>query len=133
MYTKNDKILSDAGCILKRGCTYGYELDNDSTEDIEEIVINLDDMEIRPCGGFYIAVCNNNTVSFYVRDYDVTYAELKSRIVEARYSHADQIAVILNKDDGSEEHMADYERMQAWRGYAKNASQKIMDTLAIIA
>ncbi|MBQ0119127.1 MAG: hypothetical protein KBS42_05140 [Bacteroidales bacterium] len=129
MYIKNNKHYADAGKYLACGLTVGYEFPTDV--DVTEHNVLLYDMELRTAkSGAVNAHCTDGKISFGVKssDSDVpTYAGLKTRIIKMRYSNDDQIAIMLNKDSGDEERLAEYQRMQEWREYATNVAHKIME------
>lgn len=128
MYTKNNKMIADAGYYLKSGATIGYELPKDM-EGIEELPVIVYDMEIRTSkAGLVNAHCTNGLLSFSVKKSNdtPTYAKLKTDIIKMRYSNDDQIAIMLNVDNESKDSAEDYQRMQDWRMFATNVAKKIM-------
>lgn len=130
MYIKNNKYYADAGSYLKSGATIGYELPQDM-EDVKEIPINLEDMKLRTSKAGYVnAHCTGGVISFGVKNNssdEPTYAKLKTDIIKMRYSNDDQIAIMLNVDNGNEDSANNYKRMQDWRTYATNVAKKIME------
>lgn len=128
MYIKNNKYYANAGYYLTSGVNVGSELPIE-LEDIIEMPVYLEDMEICQGGNTLVAVCSNDKVSFLVsNDGSVpTYASLKTDIIKSRYSNDDQIAIMLNIDNDTEESKLNYQRMQEWREYATNVAKKIME------
>lgn len=132
MYTKKGKCYSDAGKYLVSGVTVGFELPAE-LEDISEVAVDLTDMEIRVASGMSVAVCSAERCSFLVRTSEnepVDYARLKREIVKMRYSNDDQIAIILNRDEGDEQDSLDYDHMQEWRDWASEVAHTIIDCMA---
>lgn len=123
MYKQKNKVYSDAGKYLKCGNRVAYEFD-ETTSDVVEVVDSVD--------GF-VKVGGMVTWSDGFRAIKVvengTYDDYKTRIVKARYSYDDQIAIMLNKDSGDEEDALAYERMQEWREYAGKVAKKIMEVV----
>ena len=118
MYTKGKITYSDAGYILRDGVNLGYSLENTS-ESLTELEIDLEEMEIRGI----TAVCPSSGASWCIQG---TYSELKSRIIHERYSDEEELAILLNREE-SEEKEAEYQKLQAWRLYARNVARKILD------
>lgn len=128
MYIKNNKYYADAGHYLASGLTIGYELPI-GMENIVEKEVTLWDMELRTSkAGTVNAHCTDGLISFGVKngEDEADYAKLKTNIIKMRYTNDDQIAIMLNKDEGGEK-LLDYERMQAWREWASQVAHKIMD------
>ena len=57
------------------------------------------------------------------------YGDYKKAIVQKKYSNDDQIAIILNKDNGLEEDLFAYQKMQEWREWASTVAKKIVEVL----
>ena len=118
MYTKGKITYSDAGYILRDGVNLGYSL-LDPSESVTELEIDIEEMEIRGI----TAVCPSSGASWNIQG---TYSELKSRIIHERYSDEEELAILLNREE-SEEKEAEYQKLQAWRLYARNVARKILD------
>lgn len=118
MYTKDKITYSDAGYILRDGVNLGYSLENTS-ESLTELEIDLSEMEIRGI----TAVCPSSGASWNTIG---TYSEIKSSIINSRYSNDDELAILLNREE-SEEKEVEYQRLQSWRLWARNVARKILD------
>jgi hypothetical protein len=82
--------------------------------------ITIDDMHIE---GKYLVYNNELLVERY--DSNLTYEQLKAKIVKRIFSNDDQIAIMLNKDD-SENDLMIYNKMQEYRGWASVLAKKIL-------
>lgn len=132
MFIDRNTTYSDAGSILvakksEKVIQVSYSCtvpENDDIEIVEE-TINLNKIEALPSrilqywseGGIPIVQLNYP---------ERTYAEWKSAIIKWRYSNDDQIAILLNKDDSSED-TERFDRMQQWREWAAKLAKRIMD------
>lgn len=123
MYKQRNKTYSDAGKYLKCGNRVAYEF-GATTSEITEVADTLDGFAKV---GSMITWSNGYRAIKVIEN--GTYADYKTRMIKARYSNDDQIAIILNKDSGSEDDRIAYERMQAWREYAAQVATKIMEIL----
>ena len=47
-----------------------------------------------------------------------SYSDIKAVVVKFEYSYDNQIAILCNKDDGSQESELQYNQMQMWRNFA---------------
>ena len=103
MYKYKDITYADAGKYLKRGNIIAFQMS--SSDNIEEVDLNLDDLVIKDNYAFY----NDNLFAQEVNK-KFTYGDYKSRIIKKRYSNDDQIAIMLNKDN-SEEDLIIYQKM----------------------
>lgn len=56
---------------------------------------------------------------------ELTYASVKTAIIQKRYSMDDQMAIMLNKDN-SEDTLMYYNKMQEWRDFAAFFARKIV-------
>ena len=59
---------------------------------------------------------------FMVRVRSLDYASVKTAVIKMRYSNDDQMAIVLNKDNGEEDALL-YERMQEWREFAAEVAR----------
>ena len=123
MFTKGNKIYSEAYKYLRNGSAVGFQLiyDGCSTEDFSEIPLDLD-LKIIESGRVRIGNY------FIIRPKDFSYASIKTAIIKMRYSDDDQMALILNKDDSPEDEML-YQKMQEWREFAGDVASKVQDLL----
>lgn len=108
MYKIGNIVYSNPGYYLKGKNKIGYQFTGDESDFTEETV-KIDDV-VRVGS---VIKFNNGLMRLHLNS-DVTYGELKSRFIKARYDYDDQIAVILNKDK-SDEDMLKFTRMQEWR------------------
>lgn len=129
MYKLGSQIYADAGNVLKSGPNVRYQCPD--TEEVDECAIDLNEMVLRKSGDITIACCDKSQVSFIVNVSSSTlYADTKAMVIESRYSHADQIAILCNKEDGKQDHIIAFERMQAWRNWASEVATKITDLVS---
>lgn len=120
MYKIRNKVYADGGKILKGSSRIGYSLDGELS-DFTEIDITLDDMKIE--NGRYLVYSNGLIIERY--DPNLTYEQLKSKIVKRLFSNDDQIAIMLNKDE-SENDLMIYNKMQEYRNWASVLAKKIL-------
>lgn len=132
MFIDRNITYSDAGSILvvkKSGkvMQVGYSCtipENDDVKITEEI-INLNKIDALPSK--ILQYWSNGGIPIIQLNYpERTYAEWKSAIIKWRYSNDDQIAILLNKDDSSED-TERFNRMQQWREWAAKLAKIIMD------
>lgn len=123
MYKKNGKIYASAWHYLrhktKKVVAQSVDERAYSTEDFEEVALERPGtFEVRGgrlwWGGRL----------FTCRLESLTYAAVKDAVVRSRYSEADQIAVMLNRENGGDDAQL-YEEMQAWRTFAAEAAKAV--------
>lgn len=117
MYTKNNRLYSDAGKILVTDNMIGYAFPS-STANVGEEDITIDDMTIED--NEFIVYNNGRIKQRYYPNY--SYADWKMAIIKQRYNNDDQIAIMLNEDN------EEYQRMQDWRDWASVLARKITET-----
>ena len=120
MYKIRNRVYAESGKILKGSSQIGYSL-NGELSDFTEIDITLDDMRIE--NGRYLVYSNGLIIERY--DPNLTYEQLKSKIVKRLFSNDDQIAIMLNKDE-SENDLMIYNKMQEYRNWASVLAKKIL-------
>lgn len=123
MYKIGKKTYADAGYYLKRGGSVGYSFEDNGME-IEEVIANLDDMHTN---GSIILWSNNNLAQVVYKN--GVYADYKKAVIQKKYSNDDQIAIMLNKDSGTDSDLSAYAKMQEWREWASLVAKKIIETL----
>lgn len=122
MYIEKSVVYSDAGKYLVANGRIGIQFkDSDLEFTEEEITYDL----TRSGNRIYY----NNGLFYITIVPKWTYGDYKKSIIKNRYSNDDQIAIILNKDDSSED-LLRYKRMMEWRDYAAKLSRMIIDYLA---
>lgn len=123
MYIQRDKVYADAGKYLVKGNRVAYEFPGDGT-DVQEVEDTLDGFTkvgsmVKWSNGYRaIKLIENGT-----------YDDYKTKMVKARYSNDDQIAIMLNKDSGDEDDALAYQKMQEWREYASKVAENIINIL----
>ena len=115
-----NKVYAESGKILKGCSQIGYSL-NGELSDFTEIDIIFDDMKIE--NGRYLVYSNGLIIERY--EPNLTYEQLKAKIVKRLFSNDDQIAIILNKDDSENDFMI-YNKMQEYRSWASVLAKKIL-------
>ena len=123
MYKKNGKIYASAWHYLrhktKKVVAQSVDEHASSAEDFEEVALERPGtFEVRGGrlwwgGGLF--TCRLGAL---------TYAAVKDAVVRSRYSEADQIAVMLNRENGGED-AALYDEMQRWRDFAAAAAKAV--------
>ena len=112
MYTKRNTIYAEAGRVLVLGPSVAFQLEGADPAAVSERDCPLRGVRISGStaswGGITVALPQ-----------PLTYAALKRRLVQLRYSVDDQIAVMCNADP------AELARMQAWREWAAAAAKAI--------
>ena len=119
MYKIRNKVYAEAGYLLKSSSQIGYHFEGNFVDFIEMPII-IDDMHIE---GKYLVYNNGLLVERY--DPNLTYEQLKAKIVKRLFSNDDQIAIMLNKDE-SENDLIIYNKMQEYRGWASILAKKIL-------
>ena len=119
MYKIRNKVYAEAGYLLKSSSRIGYAFEGNLIDFIEMPII-IDDMHIE---GKYLVYNNGLLVERY--DPNLTYEQLKTKIVKRLFSNDDQIAIMLNKDD-SENDLMLYNKMQEYRNWASVLAKKIL-------
>lgn len=119
MYKIRNKVYAEAGYLLKGSSRIGYSFEGNLIDFIE-MPITIDDMHIEDK---YLVYNNGLLVEQY--DPNITYEQLKTKIVKRLFSNDDQIAIMLNKDD-SENDLMLYNKMQEYRNWASVLAKKIL-------
>lgn len=119
MYKIKDVVYADAFKYLKYKGRYAFQFKDE--EGIEEFDLNIDDMIRIDC----VAWFNDKSFAQIVGN-RYTYADYKLRIINMRYSNDDQIAIMLNKDDSSED-LFRFNKMQEWRRFASDLAHKLIE------
>ena len=129
MFTKNNKVYSEAFSYLRNGRINAVALAVSNPEGWEEIEmpedLRVEVEEHRDDEGnllHYDAYFVNRL--FIIRLPTLDYGEVKKTIIQRRYSMDDQMAIQLNKDK-SEEYLREYERMQEWREFSAYLAKEI--------
>lgn len=123
MYKQRNKTYSDAGKYLKCGNKVSYEFGETASE-ITEVADTL--AGFTKVGGMITWSNGFRAIKLIENG---TYDDYKTKMIKARYSNDDQIAIMLNKDSGNEEDTLAYQRMQEWREYSAKVATKIMEVL----
>lgn len=121
MYIDNNKVYSDAGKYLICGSAVGFHFK--AYDSVTELEINIDDLHIVGNRALY-----NNDQFTQIINPKYTYGDYKSAIIKKRYSNDDQIAIILNADDSTEDKVK-FQRMNSWRDFAAKLAHKIIEAL----
>ncbi len=112
MYTKRNIIYAEAGRVLVLGSSVAFQAEADSNVKITERECPVRAVKVRGStaswGGITVALPQ-----------PLSYAALKRKLVQLRYSLDDQMAIMLNADP------EDLRRMQAWRDWAREAAHAI--------
>ncbi len=58
---------------------------------------------------------------------NMSYADIKTRIIKLHYSNDDQIALMLNYQSDPDRYKEKYDIMQDWRSYASEIAKKYTD------
>lgn len=117
MFTHNDSIYADAGKVLVSKSKIGYKLPL-GTSPVEEKDIDVSALSIR--GRLIVGdvqILNHPTFTF---------DQWKAHIIKWRYTNDDQIAIMLNKDNSSEDTLY-YNKMQEWRGWSSTLAHALVD------
>lgn len=114
MYQKYGIVYADAYNYIRHKTKNirGLAVPGDM-EDFEELPIDMDTL-IR--GEDYILL--NGFIKISIPSF--THKDIKTKIIESRYSNNDQIAIMLNNDEDS------MDKMQKWRNFADDISKKIV-------
>ena len=123
MYKIGNKTYADAGYHLIRGGSVSYFFE-DNGQEIQEVKTDLEDMHATDSIILWSA---NKIAQKIIKNGD--YGDYKKAIVQKKYSNDDQIAIILNKDNGLEEDLFAYQKMQEWREWASTVAKKIVEVL----
>lgn len=118
MYTRKGITYADAGNYLHGGNRIGFQLQTD--ERLEERAIDTQDIRI---DGDVVVCSGDNIMIRYFPDY--SYEDWKIYLIRMRYSNDDQIAIMLNRENGGED-SEDYDKMQQWRDWASNMAKLIV-------
>ena len=121
MYKKRNVVYADAGYHLKRGGSIAYFFE-DNGQEIQEVKTDIEDMHATDS---IILWSKNKIAQRIIKNGD--YGDYKKAIIQKKYSNDDQIAIIINKDSGSEEDLFAYQKMQEWREWASTVAKKIME------
>ncbi len=111
MYTKRNIVYAEAGRVLVLGSSVAFQMDVPGQLPAER---DCPVRGVRVSGS--TASWGGVTVTL---PQPLTYAALKRKLVQLRYSIDDQMAVLLNADPG------ETRRMQAWRYWAAQAARAI--------
>lgn len=120
MYERKGTVYADPYKLLKGQSSVRFQAVGELS-DFEEIDAPTDDLTV--VGGYASWAGGNCRQAIAPAK---GYAHYKERLVKRRYSNDDQLAVILNKEDG-EDGRLEYERMQAWREWAADVAKKITE------
>lgn len=123
MYKQRNKTYSDAGKYLKCGNRVAYEFGETASE-ITEVADTL--AGFTKVGGMITWSNGFRAIKLIENG---TYDDYKTKMIKARYSNDDQIAIMLNKDSGNEEDALAYQRMQEWREYSAKVAKEIIKIL----
>ena len=123
MYKKGNVVYADAGYHLKRGGSIAYFFE-DNGQEIQEVKTDIEDMHATDS---IILWSKNKIAQKIIKNGD--YGDYKKAIIQKKYSNDDQIAIMLNKDSGSEEDLFAYQKMQEWREWASTVAKKIVEVL----
>ena len=126
MFTKGEKVFSEEGkyLISKDKRKYGFVLKG-NIEDYDELNLN-DPLDIKISGD--IILFQNNKLACLPETMD--YVGIKTKIIKMKYSNDDQIAIILNKDNSSED-LELYNKMQNWRDWAGEFAREVVKLLNV--
>ena len=94
-------------------CIEHYEEVDEGTEDNDSIIIEINE------GRLYVYGMNMGIPE------SMDYKGLKSAIIKVKYSNDDQIAIILNREDSTEDEVR-YQEMQRWREFAADVAKKVV-------
>lgn len=112
MFTKRNTIYAEAGRVLVLGSSVAFQMEGVSEAAVTERDCPLRGVRVSGStaswGGITVALPQ-----------PLTYAALKRKLVQLRYSIDDQMAVICNADP------VGLARMQAWRDWAASAAKAI--------
>lgn len=122
MYIKNNKTYAEPyKYLLKEGAGRIVALHlGEAREDFEErdmtlpIQAKIEGPLVKWENGLFAALPES-----------MTYEGIKTKIIKSRYSNDDQLAIILNKDNGPEG-ILDYQRMQSWREMAADVANSAL-------
>lgn len=119
MYTLKGIVYAEAGYLVRGRNMLGFCLEGAESEFTESPIITSD----LAYDGMGITF-NNGMFYWDITGVD-SYPKAKKYLVEKRYSNDDQIAIILNKDDGEAEALA-FDKMQEWRAWAGQLARQIV-------
>lgn len=127
MYIKNNKTYAEPyKYLIKEGTGKIVALHlGEAREDFEErdmtlpINASVDGPLVKWENGLFAALPET-----------MTHEGIKTKIIKSRYSNDDQIAIILNKDNGPED-MLDYQRMQRWREMAADVANSALGKIFV--
>lgn len=124
MFTKGKKVFCEKGKYLtsKDKRKYGFVLQG-NIEDYEELELN-DPLDIKISGN--IILFQNNKLACLPESMD--YVGIKTKLIKMKYSNDDQIAIILNKDNDSDDNVL-YNKMQEWREWSGAFAKLVMEKL----
>ncbi|WP_305277879.1 hypothetical protein [uncultured Duncaniella sp.] len=120
MYSKGEMTYAEAYCYLRRRDAKVVTMQVRTQEaDLYEEVAMKRPLQVRregdavKFGGWFV-----------VRPPSMSYADVKTAVIKLRYSYDDQMAIVLNRENGGED-AGLYERMQAWREFAAEVASGI--------
>ena len=119
MYTKKNHLYAEPGKYLKGPGFIGFDVEGDASAFTEKD-IDLTDLTVREG----LLVCSGGDIVIaYHPEYG--YDEYKRYFIRMRYSNDDQIAIMLNRENGGED-LEEYERMQAWREWSAGMAKRVL-------
>lgn len=111
MYTRGDMVYADTYKYLKHKVNNIIALSyKGNADDFEELDMDLP-IQVEVMGNMLF--WNNRKLASIPRS--MKYADIKENIIKGRYTYDEQIAIMLNREQGGE---LEYSRMQAWRDFA---------------
>lgn len=132
MFTKDGILYSDAFKYLYNQKLNAVAFQFKESPDWEEreipqdfdIILQEDKDENGETIGHRALFCNRLFVATLPAKLD--YGSVKTAIIQKRYSMDNQMAIILNKDDSSEDALF-FDKMQMWRDFAALFARKVME------
>lgn len=122
MYKVKNKIYADTGRILKYKNKVAYYFEGVDAKDILEVDVTIEDMYIRN----NVAIYSGGLLKEVLKSTD--YGDLKAKMINKQFSNNDQIAIMLNKDETTEDRVL-FEKMQKWRKWSGEVAKKIISLI----
>lgn len=121
MFKKGNVLYAEAGHYLRHSskALIALAMQGEMGDFVEHLFDTPLDVEIQGNMVFY------QHRDFVCRVTGLDYNSLKTSMIKSRYSNDDQIAIMLNKDNGGEGAML-YEKMQEWREWAGEFATRVM-------
>jgi len=121
MYQIKNKIYAEAGYILKYKNKIAFSFEDVDKKDVLETKFDLENIQKK---GKFVVYSNG------LKDYIscTEYKDWKKKIINKQFTNDDQIAIILNKDDSSEDTLL-FNKMQEWRSWASKVAKEIISIL----